>query len=73
MTKRHEDQLPGPAHYMPKEKNKKEIAVTSTFKSTTGRLKTPTEMPAVSADDKVEMFLKHLMQISQPDWSRSIA
>ncbi|KAK3699095.1 hypothetical protein QZH41_008892, partial [Actinostola sp. cb2023] len=44
MTRRHEDQLPGPAHYMPNEKNKKETLVTSTFKSTTERLKTPTDV-----------------------------
>ncbi|XP_031552737.1 sperm-tail PG-rich repeat-containing protein 2-like [Actinia tenebrosa] len=41
-TRRHEDQLPGPAHYLPKDKNKKEVQITSTFKSTSERLKTPT-------------------------------
>ncbi|EDO38402.1 predicted protein [Nematostella vectensis] len=42
MTRRHEDHLPGPAHYLTTaEKNKKEIQLSSTFQSTTGRLHTP--------------------------------
>lgn len=49
MTRRQEEQMPGPAHYLTKEKSKgKEVQPSATFVSATGRLYTP---PGVVLDN----------------------